>query len=73
MLNVYKNNGGAWHQYEKQFLELIASRQIEHTLDKTLFDGACLLCSEAAPHYCHRRLVAEYLQNKWGNLEIIHL
>ena len=32
------------------------------TLDRELLDGGCLLCSEAKPHHCHRRLVAEYLQ-----------
>jgi len=43
------------------------------TLSKKQFNGACLLCSEATPEHCHRRLVAEYLQNKWGGVEIIHL
>ena len=36
-------------------------------------DGACLLCSEERPHQCHRRLVAEYLQERWRNVEICHL
>ena len=30
------------------------------------FDGACLLCSEATPEHCHRRLPAEYLRERWG-------
>ncbi|WP_421659508.1 DUF488 family protein [Leptothermofonsia sp. ETS-13] len=25
-----------------------------------------MLCSEAKPHHCHRRLVAEYLNDRWG-------
>jgi uncharacterized protein (DUF488 family) len=33
----------------------------------------CLLCSEHLPHHCHRRLVAEYLNAKWGGLETQHL
>lgn len=73
MLDAYKKNGGGWHVYERQFLDLIASRQIENTLDKAWLDGGCLLCSEATPHHCHRRLVAEYLQHKWSDVEIIHL
>lgn len=73
MLDAYKNKGGQWHVYEKEFLALVASREIENTLDKKLLAGACLLCSEATPHHCHRRLVAEYLQQKWGGIEIIHL
>ena len=55
-----------------RFRRLIARRKIEQ-LDRKLFDGACLLCSEAEPHHCHRRLVAEYLQEKWGDVGIEHL
>jgi len=35
---------------------------------------AWLLCSEAAPDHCHRRLVCEYLNDRWGGrLEVRHL
>jgi uncharacterized protein (DUF488 family) len=50
----------------------MAERQIEG-MDRESFEGACLLCAEAVPHHCHRRLVAEYLNDKWGNVEIVHL
>lgn len=73
MLDAYKKNGGDWSAYEKQFLALMAERQIERVIDKNLVDGACLLCSEATPHHCHRRLVAEYLCEKWGDVDIQHL
>jgi uncharacterized protein (DUF488 family) len=73
MLDAYKKNGGDWSVYEKQFLALMAERQIERVIDKNLVDGACLLCSEATPHHCHRRLVAEYLCEKWGDVDIQHL
>jgi uncharacterized protein (DUF488 family) len=73
ILDAYKKNGGEWTIYENQFLDLMESRKIEKTLDRKLFDGGCLLCSEATPHYCHRRLVAEYLKGKWGDVEIVHL
>lgn len=73
ILDTYKKNGGDWDTYEQKFHNLIESRRIEHTLDKALFDGACLLCSEPTPHHCHRRLVAEYLRDHWGNVEIKHL
>jgi len=52
---------------------LMAKREIEHKLSKEIVDGACLLCSEEGPERCHRRLVAEYLKTKWGNLRITHL
>lgn len=73
MLDEYKKNGGDWETYEKQFLALMAERRIETTIDKNLVDGACLLCSEATPHHCHRRLVAEYLRGKWEDVDIQHL
>jgi len=63
-----------WPQYEDLFLALMQKRRVEVTLDKSSF--ACrtvLLCSEATPDNCHRRLVAEYLADRWGEVQIIHL
>ena len=40
---------------------------------KELLDRACLLCSEEEPHHCHRRLVAEYLKDKWSDVDIEHI
>jgi uncharacterized protein (DUF488 family) len=73
ILDEYKKNKGDWAVYEQKFLQLIASRQIEKKVSPSQIDGACLLCSEAKPHNCHRRLVAEYLSKKWGNIQICHL
>ena len=73
MLDAYKKKGCDWAVYEKQFLALLATRRIEEKIDKNLIDGCCLLCSEATPEHCHRRLVAEYLHEKWGDVEIQHL
>lgn len=73
MLDAYKKQKGQWADYEKQFLELMTSRRIEETIPREAVDGACLLCSEDKPHHCHRRLVAEYLKSKWGDLDIVHL
>jgi uncharacterized protein (DUF488 family) len=73
ILNEYKKNKGDWETYEKKFLQLMSDRQIEHQLSPELVNGGCLLCSEAKPHHCHRRLVAEYLNSKWGNIDIRHL
>lgn len=74
MLNAYKKQKGDWRVYEDRFLSLMADRQIEQHLDAEMLDGACLLCSEATPHYCHRRLVCEYLNEKWnGVLNVKHL
>lgn len=73
ILDAYKKQKGDWETYEKQFGDLIAKRQIETKVSPDILDGGCLLCSEAKPHHCHRRLVAEYLNSKWGNVKICHL
>lgn len=73
ILEEYKKNKGDWSVYEKRFLALLAERKPEQTISRDMFDGGCLLCSEDKPDNCHRRLVAEYLSEKWGKMEIIHL
>ena len=72
MLDSYKSKKVDWAEYERQFLDLMIRRQIEKIKPAEL-DGCCLLCSEDTPHFCHRRVVAEYLNREWGNVEIIHL
>ena len=74
ILDPYKKQkNGDWSLYERQFLDLMRSRRIEETVSRDLLDGGCLLCSEEKPHHCHRRLVAEYLKDKWGGVEIEHI
>jgi uncharacterized protein (DUF488 family) len=73
ILDEYKKNKGDWKVYEHNFLELMKIRRIEDKVRRELLDGGCLLCSEDKPHHCHRRLVAEYLKEKWGEVEIEHI
>lgn len=74
ILDFYKKQkNGDWPLYERQFLDLMRSRRIEETVPRDLIDGGCLLCSEETPDHCHRRLVAEYLRDKWGDIEIEHI
>ncbi|MCS1417414.1 MAG: hypothetical protein M2R46_05168 [Verrucomicrobia subdivision 3 bacterium] len=73
MLDGYKKRGGSWDDYERKFLDLMAERRISENLQPELLQDACLLCSEEQPHHCHRRLVAEYLREHWGGVEIEHL
>ena len=72
ILDDYKKSKGAWSVYTEKFLDLMARRKIEN-IDRQRLDGGCLLCSEDKLHHCHRRLVAEYLKSKWGDVEIEHL
>jgi uncharacterized protein (DUF488 family) len=63
-----------WEEYEARFLRLMHERQIEKKLRPEEFSRrTVLLCSEDTPDHCHRRLVAEYLQEHWKEVEIIHL
>jgi uncharacterized protein (DUF488 family) len=74
MLDAYKKTKGSWQDYEKKFLELMAERKIEEKIDQSLFAvPSVMLCSEPTPECCHRRLVAEYLQEKWGDFKCTHL
>jgi uncharacterized protein (DUF488 family) len=74
MLDGYRGKKMSWAEYEALFLALMAERQIESRLDRALFQTpAVLLCSEPTAERCHRRLVLEYLRNKWGEVTISHL
>lgn len=70
MLDAYKKKRGSWSDYEREFLALMEQRAVESVLSPAEIAGSCLLCSEDKPDHCHRRLVAEYLKQKWGDVEI---
>ena len=73
LLHVYRERRADWATYERNFVALMKARRIEQTLPKSELEAACLLCSEDQPHHCHRRLVAEYLQERWPDVEVVHL
>ncbi len=66
MLDDYKKHKGSWDDYEKKFRKLISDRKIEQ-IPYASMDKACLLCSEDTADHCHRRIVSEYLKEKWQN------
>ena len=74
ILNAYKKGDIPWEVYEDKFLNLMGQRNIERSVQPTLLDQGCLLCSEHEPHLCHRRLVVEYLNQHSGlDLKVNHL
>lgn len=74
LLDEYKKRTGDWSQYEARFLELMNSRQIETFLAISDFQKpTALLCSEPTAENCHRRLVCEYLADRWPNVTVVHL
>ena len=73
ILDAFKKKQIDWTEYEKRFVELLRERHAETLISPHEMDGACLLCSEPTAKKCHRRLVAEYLREKWDNVEVCHL
>ncbi|HUB16010.1 MAG TPA: DUF488 domain-containing protein [Acetobacteraceae bacterium] len=74
MLKGYRKDKRDWADYEKQYRALLHERRIESRFTPETLAGSCLLCSEATPHRCHRRLICEYLNEQWpGVLETRHL
>jgi uncharacterized protein (DUF488 family) len=74
MLKDYRNKIIGWDYYESKYIELLNRRSAESKLDREIFDGGCLLCSEHKPHQCHRRIAVEYLNAKWNKpLPVKHL
>jgi uncharacterized protein (DUF488 family) len=73
ILDAYKKGNMTWADYEVRFNRLLAERSPESHLAPSDLDGGCLLCSEHEHQYCHRRLVTEHLQTKWGAVKVVHL
>ena len=73
LLSAYRKKTIRWDAFEGRFIALMLHRKIEVTTPKDVLSDGCLLCSEDRPHHCHRRLVAEYLSEHWGGIEIAHL
>jgi len=73
IMESYKKKKINWKEYEMNLNMLLAERKVEDKMRNVLSEGDCLLCSEEKPDFCHRRLVAEYLQKKLGGCTVIHL
>lgn len=71
---AYRAGKLTWADYEQAYAALLRERKVEKELPRSLFDvRSVLLCSEATPEHCHRRIAAEYLAAKWGGITIRHL
>jgi uncharacterized protein (DUF488 family) len=79
ILDAYKDKAIQWNDYEKQYLELIQSRdersQFCHGFTETYmrYRNIALLCSEPTPERCHRRLAAETICRANPNIKLEHL
>lgn len=74
LLDAYKKRKGAWAAYEVDFLALMGERRIHNVLSRDDFEQrTALLCSEATAEHCHRRLVCQFLEERWPDVHAIHL
>lgn len=73
LLARYRAQKISWQEYETEYLNLLDLRKTASKVDVESLHRHCLLCSEHGPEQCHRRLLAEYFQQKHRDVEIVHL
>ena len=75
LLNDYKKGKVTWSEYELRYYDILESRNIKDRFKEIIGDGIpVFLCSEEKATKCHRRLLAEYLQNHLlEEVQVIHL
>ena len=63
LLSRYRKKEVSWERYEVVYRELMERRGTYRSFPKRFaqYENVCLLCSEATPEYCHRRLAAEMI------------
>ncbi|TXT19366.1 MAG: hypothetical protein FD133_364 [Erysipelotrichaceae bacterium] len=78
ILKLYREKEISWKGYEERFIQLMkdrGSRALVQSEYLGKLSQICIMCSEELPDKCHRRLVAEYIQECFPELEIeiVHL
>lgn len=73
LLKAYRQHDVDWDQYEREYGVLLSERHALESVDCAMFDSACLLCSEATPEHCHRRLLAERIAAEVPKVYVVHL
>lgn len=63
-----------WDIYTVEYIKLLEKRQILDRLDPNFFKKPTVfLCSEKLASQCHRGILANYIQENWPNVEVVHL
>ncbi len=73
ILDSYKKKEMAWESYEVEYSKLLEERCTHTKITPEELDWACFLCSEPTADKCHRRLLAEYFNDRFKGIEIVHL
>lgn len=76
IMTGFRDKKITWLEFEEIYNGLLETRGVADMVkkDSGQFENACLLCSEAEPTHCHRRLAAEFIKaNASVAVEIVHL
>lgn len=63
----FKNGRWSWEQYSEAYAWLLSEFDAEN-ICASLGDGAIMLCFCSPKQFCHRRLVAEWIERETGLL-----
>lgn len=67
LLTAWRNDDLDWEDYARQYRSSLGDRKVEELFPPADFHRpTVLLCSEREPDRCHRLLLAEYLDQHWG-------
>ena len=74
LLDQWHKHEVTWPEYTEIYTNILKSREIIKKYGVKSFDNTCFLCSEDTPEQCHRRLLAEYMQeHSKEKVCIVHL
>lgn len=76
IFNSLKRNKD-WESYRDSYRALIEERGMVDLFlkaaDENNWEGPCLLCAEDTSEHCHRRMLAEAIQENVEGLEVMHI
>lgn len=74
LIGSYYKRGLPWEEFEKQYREHLRKPELISKIDQLIemarLQSAIVLCGEATPEKCHRRLLAEECQRLAPDLEV---
>ena len=74
LLDKWHREEVTWKDYTQIYNGLLRERNIARKYKAEQYDGACFLCSEETPDFCHRRLLVEFLKdNTTESVRVVHL
>ena len=71
LMRAYRAKELSYPAYAETYRGLLIERRAAEKLTPSAFDRGCLLCSEAKPDTCHRKIAAEFLTERWGEEVVI--